>query len=164
MDYVCKKTAKKVRVLSRLSRNLTMWARIRIYKSIIAPHFDYCSSLLFSSDQSAFDSMQLIQNPTLRSVLLCKKLTPISFMLDALNWLSVKQRVYATTLSFIFKLKNKLLPQYLMEMVTYNSDMTFIATRQEGLVIFIWRQATVVKRESRYFTKDCQCSIHCQET
>lgn len=123
VDYVCKKTAKKVGVLSRLSRNLTMGARMSIYKSIIAPHFDYCSSLLFLGDQSTFDRMQLIQNRAMRAVLQCKKLTPISFMLESLDWLSVKQRVYATTLTFIFKLRCGLLPQYLMEMVTFNGDI-----------------------------------------
>lgn len=129
MDYVCKKEAKKVGVLSRLASNLTMGARISIYKAIIAPHFDYCSSLLFLSEQSAFDRMQKLQNRSMRAVLKCRKLTPISFMLEALNWLSVKQRVYATTLTFVFKLRRGLLPQYLGEMVTFNGDNHGYSTR-----------------------------------
>ncbi len=99
-------------VLSRLAGSLTMRARISIYKSIIAPHFDYCSSLLFLGDQSTFDRMQLIQNRAMRSVLLCKKLTPIRYKLDTLEWLTVKQRVYANTLTFIYKLRSGLLPEY----------------------------------------------------
>lgn len=132
VDYVCKKVAKKVGVLSRLSRNLTIGARITIYKSIIAPHFDYCSSLLFLSNESAFDRLQKLQNRAMRAVLRCKKLTPIVNMLEALDWLSVKQRVYATTLTFIFKLKNGLLPQYLREMVTFNGDIHGYQTRSRN--------------------------------
>lgn len=129
VDYVCKKVAKKVGVLSRLARNLTVGARISIYKSVIEPHFDYCSSLLFLSDESAFDRLQKLQNRAMRAVLMCKKLTPIVDMLKALEWLSVKKRVYATTLTFIFKLKNGLLPQYLNEMFTFNGEMHEYATR-----------------------------------
>ena len=82
VDHVCKKVAKKVGVLSRLARQITMGARISIYKSIIAPHFDYCSSLLFLCNQTAFDRLQKLQNRAMRAVLMCKRLTPIAFMLD----------------------------------------------------------------------------------
>lgn len=41
-DYVCK----KVGVLARLARNLTIGPRMSIYKAVIGPHFDYCSTLL----------------------------------------------------------------------------------------------------------------------
>lgn len=129
VDYVCKKVAKKVGVLSRLANNITMGARISIYKAIIAPHFDYCSTLLFLSNQSAFDRLQLLQNRAMRAVLKCGKITPIAFMLEALDWMSVKQRVYATTLMFVYKLRRGLLPQYLIEMVTFNGDIHEYQTR-----------------------------------
>lgn len=61
IDYVCKKVAKKVGVLVRLARNFTIGARISIYKSVIAPHFDYCSSLLYLGDESSFDRLQKLQ-------------------------------------------------------------------------------------------------------
>lgn len=132
VDYVCKKVAKKVGVLSRLASNLTIAARISIYKAIIAPHFDYCSSILFLSDQSAFDRLQKLQNRAMRAVLKCRRLTPISFMLEALDWLNVKQRVYATTLTFVYKLRRGLLPQYLGEMVTYNGEIHQYSTRSRS--------------------------------
>lgn len=132
VDNVCKKVAKKVGVLTRLARNLTIGARITIYKSIIAPHFDYCSTLLFVSQESAFDRLQKLQNRAMRAVLRCKKLTPVVNMLEALDWLSVRQRVYATTLAFIFKLKNGLLPQYLREMITFNAEMHGYHTRSRN--------------------------------
>ena len=105
---------------------------MNIYKAIIAPHFDYCSSLLFLSDQSAFDRLQRLQNRAMRAVLKCRRLTPVSSMLEALNWMSVKQRVYAMTLMFVFKLRRGLLPQYLGEMVTLNSDIHGHLTRSRN--------------------------------
>lgn len=42
-ENLCKKVAKKIGVLSKISRNLTE-ARNNFYKSVIAPHFDDCSA------------------------------------------------------------------------------------------------------------------------
>lgn len=100
VEYVCKKVANKVGVLSRLANNLTMGARITTYKKIIAPHFDCCAKLLFLSDQTTFERLQKLQNRAMRAVLKCRELTPISFMLSALY---VKQRVYSTTPPFILQ-------------------------------------------------------------
>lgn len=76
LDYVCKKVARKVGVLARLARNLNIGARMSIYKSVISPHFDYCSSLLYLGDASSFDRLQKLQNRAMRAILRCKKLTP----------------------------------------------------------------------------------------
>lgn len=57
---------------------------------------------------------------------------PILVMLEALDLVSVKQRVNETTLKFIYKLKNGQLPRYLSEMVTYNSDIHVYPTRSRS--------------------------------
>lgn len=132
VDYLCKKVSKKVGVLSRLARYITMGARISIYKSVIAPHFDFCATLLYLCDESSFERMQKLQNRAMRAILMCKKLTPIRTMLDALDLLNVKQRVHESTLKFIHKLKHGGLPNYLNEMVTYNADIHQYLTRSRN--------------------------------
>ena len=132
LDYLCKKVGKKVGVLARLARNITIGARMNIYKSVIAPHFDYCASILYLSDVSSFDRMQKLQNRALRAILRCKKLTPIKEMLEALDLLSVRQRVNESTMKFIYKLKNGQLPRYLSEMVTYRFDIHTYPTRSRN--------------------------------
>ena len=129
VDYVCKKAAKKVGILSRLAKNLTFGARVSIYKSVIAPHFDYCSSLLFLCNEASMDRLQKIQNKAMRVVLRCSRMTSIENMLKALDWPSVKQRIYASTMFLIFKLKHGLLPEYLSEMVSYSRDIHQYPTR-----------------------------------
>lgn len=129
VDYICKKVAKKVGVLSRLARYITFGARMSIYKSIIAPHFDYCAMLLYLGDGASFGRLQKLQNRAMRAILKCKKLTPIRAMLDALKLLNVKQRVHETTIKFIYKLRNGHSPDYLNEMVTYNGDVHHYPTR-----------------------------------
>lgn len=96
-DSVCKKVGKKIGVLSRLARNLTVSARKSIYTAVIAPHFDYCSTLLFLCNDSYFEKLQMLQSRAMRIVLGCRRYTSRKSMIEALNWLTVKQRVFYNT-------------------------------------------------------------------
>jgi hypothetical protein len=49
VEYIIKKAAKKVILIGRLS--LTTTSKIMLYKSIVAPHFEYCSSILFLANE-----------------------------------------------------------------------------------------------------------------
>jgi hypothetical protein len=44
--------------------------------------------------------------------------TSIDFMLDCLQWLSVKARIVFNTMKFLWKLENNLLPNYLIDNLT----------------------------------------------
>lgn len=122
IDYVCKKVAKKVGFLARISKNLNFMDKITIYKTIIAPHFDYCATFLLQCGQNEMNRMQKIQNRAMRIVLRVSKRTRIAEMLDVLCWMSIQQRIWYQTLVFIFKLKNKMLPGYLTKFISYTSD------------------------------------------
>jgi len=49
----------------------------------------------------------------MRSILRCKRDTPINSMLKELNFLSVKQRVTVNTMVLLFKMEVNILPAYL---------------------------------------------------
>lgn len=42
---VCQKEAKKIALLSKISRNITIEARNNVYKSDSTPHFDYYATI-----------------------------------------------------------------------------------------------------------------------
>lgn len=67
-----------------------------ICKTTIAPCFDYqlCVAIAFDG-RNIFRETTTLQNRAMRSVLGCNKLT-----LESLDWLNVKQRMQATTLTF----------------------------------------------------------------
>ncbi len=119
VDYIAKKVAKKIGFLGRISHKLDMEGRLTLYKSIISPHFEYCASLLYLCNFNEFDKLQKLQNRALRIILRCRARTSIKSMLDKLNLLSVKQRTVMLTMTFIFKIKNKLLPNYLQHFISY---------------------------------------------
>jgi hypothetical protein len=124
VDTTIKKMAKKVGFLGRIQQKLTKTAKITIYNSIISPHLDYCSSILFLANEEYLNRMQIIQNRAMRIILRCHRRTHVKTMLDNLEWQSTKQRIYMNTLVFIFKIKHNMAPDYLSSKLLYTREAT----------------------------------------
>lgn len=131
VNYIIKKVAKKIGFMSRIGRNLTLQSRSTVYKSIISPHFEYCPSLLFTCNKNEIDLLQKQQNKAMRIVLRCPKDTSVKSMLNELQLLSVRQRIFYLTMTRIFKLKNGLLPKQLCEMVSFVGEVQKYWLRNE---------------------------------
>lgn len=119
VNYIIRKIANKTNFLRRI---VSMFTRLTIYKSIIAPHFEYCSTLLLYINNNELQRLQKIQNKAMRVILQCNRYTPINVMLRTLNFMNVKQRILLRTLQFIFKIKNGILPEYLFNKIIYVGD------------------------------------------
>jgi len=86
-----------------------MYARCLIYKSIIAPRFEYCTTLIIiNMGETQFSMLQKAQNRAMRVTLHCDKYTKIERMLQALQF--IKQRLYYSVCVFIYKILNNMLP------------------------------------------------------
>jgi hypothetical protein len=94
VDTTIKKMANKLGFLARIQQKLTKTAKITVYNSIISPHLDNCSSILFLANEEYLNRMQIIQNRTIRIILRCHRRTHVKTMLDNLEWQSTKQRIY----------------------------------------------------------------------
>jgi hypothetical protein len=70
------------------------------------------------------NKLQLLQNRGLRIILKKPRRTNIKWMLDALKMLSVQQRVNYNTLTLIFKIRNKMVSNYLQEKILYTREGT----------------------------------------
>lgn len=119
VDYVTKKVAKKIGFFSRISVKLNFNNRKTLYKSMIAPHFEYCASILYLGNEGDFEQLQNQQNRAMRIILKCKKRNSVSDMLHALQFLNVKQRVKFLTMVFIQKIRYGNLPNYLSRKMKY---------------------------------------------
>ena len=129
IDNVIKKMAKKYGILCRLKNELTVGSKIQLYKSIISPHIDFCPSILFLANSTQMLRLQRLQNRVMRLILKCNRYTSSSFMLDALQWLSVKQRVCFLTMVFLYKILNGMLPRYLCDRIERGSSLHRYNTR-----------------------------------
>lgn len=119
ISHVCRKVGQKVNVLNRLRNELNSYQKLTLYKSIIEPHFTYCASILFISNSTDLNRLQIIQNKCLRQILRVDNYTQSSAMLAELNLMSVVQLIYFRTLIFIYKIVKDHAPYYLTKRIEY---------------------------------------------
>lgn len=119
-DYICKKIGKKISFFKRIRKRVSILTSINIYNTIIRPHFEFCSTILYTCCTAGqIERLQKLQNKAMRTILKLNRYTSINFMLTTLKWLNIKQRLELSTISFIQKLKKGEAPEYLTEQITY---------------------------------------------
>jgi hypothetical protein len=69
-ELVIRKISKKVYFLTRMKKMIGRKNKIFFYKTLIQPHLDYCSSILFLSCDQELKRIQKICNRALRAILL----------------------------------------------------------------------------------------------
>lgn len=69
-EFAKKKIAKNVYFLQRMKRRIDKDTKLTLYKTLIVPHIDYCSTMLLLTNESEYREIQVIFNRSLRSILL----------------------------------------------------------------------------------------------
>lgn len=124
IDYICKKIGKKIGFFKRIRNKISITTAINIYNTIIKPHFEFGSTILYTCClETQIERMQKLQNKAMRCILKCNRYTPISVMLDSLQWLNIKQRLEMNTLCFVQKMKMGNAPEYLCENIKYVGEV-----------------------------------------
>lgn len=113
--HVIKKMAKKTEYLRRNKKKFDKDTRVLLYKSLIAPDIDYCSSILFLCNETEMHELQKIQNRALRTLTNGNSYSRSAEMLAETGLLSVRQRIFYNTLLLIWKIRTGHLPSYLNE-------------------------------------------------
>ncbi len=114
-NTLIKTIAFKLNFLFRSSFGLSQWTKCIIYNTIILPHFNYCSTILFLLNQNELNRLQKLQNRAMPIILSCSKYTSINLMLETLRWMPFKSLLLRNALIFIYQIKHGLLPMYLTE-------------------------------------------------
>jgi ribonucleases P/MRP protein subunit RPP40 len=81
VSYIIKKIGKKAMYLGRIKNKLSMSSKKLIYNCIIAPHFDYCSTVMWKISEENMQKLQKLQNIAMRYILKCKRSTSSSVLL-----------------------------------------------------------------------------------
>lgn len=124
MEYTCKKIGKKIGFFKRIRSKLSVLTSINIYNTIIKPHFEYGSTILYTCcNKTQLERLQKLQNKAMRAILKCNRYASIQSMLEQLQWLNIKQRHEFNTIFFIHKLKMGIGPQYLKDRLVYVGDV-----------------------------------------
>jgi hypothetical protein len=114
---VLKKIARKVGLLRRVAGSLKMETKIKVYQAIVAPHIDFCSSVLFLLSKNFIESFQKVQNKAMRNILRVSKDTSINRMCEALGWMKVKERIVLNMLTLLFRISRDMAPNYLSKLI-----------------------------------------------
>jgi hypothetical protein len=130
IDYVLKKAALKISYLGRLSRILSKSTKNLIYNCIVAPHFEYCASVLWGASDVYLSKLQVLQNRGMRAILNSRYDKPIDDMLIQLEWLNVKQKLALSIVVLIKKIINNEVPTYLCDEVQYSCNIHNYKTRR----------------------------------
>lgn len=107
------KIAKKVNYLGRRRNKLDRDTKVLLYKSMIMPHLDFCATVLFMMNEEELRTIQKLQNKALRIMLNKTMYTPRREMLESAKIMSVKQRIKYNVLIMMYKITNKMVPEYL---------------------------------------------------
>lgn len=130
-NSLIKTIAFKINYLRRCSRCLTMWSKHVIYNTLILPHFNYCSTILYLLNQNEIQRLQKMQNRAMRIILCCSRTERTQVMLERLRWLPIKKYLLLNALIFIFKIVKGLVPQYLQNSLSYGRDIHEYFTRSK---------------------------------
>jgi len=105
-------------VLRKIRYALSTKTKIVVYKAFVKPHLVYCNTILDYARVDAIRNTQVVVNMGMRAILNVPLETRVETMLLNLNMLTIRDEVYLSTMVFIFKIINGLLPDYLADLVT----------------------------------------------
>lgn len=128
VDYMAKKVGKKIGYFNRISSHLSMNTKLTLYNSIILPHFNYCASVIYVSNTNCY-RLQILQNKAMRIILGVNRYASINGMLEVLDWVNIKQNWYIQTMIFIFKIVNRMVPNYLGNRLVRVNEIHSYGTR-----------------------------------
>lgn len=129
-DYMLKKIGKKISFLNRIGNDISVYTRCTVYKSIIAPHFEYCATILVGMGETQLNRLQVAQNRAMRVILQCSRYTKVELMLQTLKFMNVRQRLMYNVCIFIFKIVRGIMPKHLRNRIEIVGDVSGRQTRQ----------------------------------
>lgn len=149
-DYIIKKVGKKTCFLQRIGNHISAYARSIVYKSIIAPHFEYYSTVMLCMGITEIDKLQKAQNRAMRAILHVDRSASISSMLEALQFMSIKERMEYNACVFVFKILKEMLPIDLVRRVQLVAERRERETRQDANVVINIRKTTSAQKSVLY--------------
>lgn len=149
-EYMLKKIGKKTSFLNRIGQYVSAYTRCVIYKTIVAPHFEYCATLLVDMGETELNKLQIAQNRAMRVILQCSRYTKVEDMLRAVQFMSVRQRLHYNICIFIFKAAKNLLPKELKQKLVVVGSRTNRVTRQAGDIFIKFRKTRSAQKSLFY--------------
>ena len=130
INYISQKIKRNVSILKRMSKILPTESLCMLYKTLIEPHFRYCSIIWGNCGETLKDKLQTLQNRAARIITRTPYEVANHFaLLKHLKWLDVRNIIKLDMGIFMYKAMNQLVPGQIGEMFTCLSTQYSYQTR-----------------------------------
>ena len=130
VEHISKKVTSGLAILRRLRDTVEFNTLITIYQSIIQPYFDYCAQVWGCLGKTLAAKLQKLQNRAFRIITRENYSTRSADMLNKLGIPNLEKRRMQQLSTLMYKVKNRLVPDYLCDMFTNVGDVHDHNTRQ----------------------------------
>ena len=130
IDKITKKVNSGLSIIRKLRDIVYYNTLIIIYKSIIQPHFDYCSQVWGCLGKVLSDKLQRLQNRAFRIISRDGYETRSKDILNKAGFFDLQTRREQQLAVVMYKIKHKILPNYLQDIFVNTQQVHYHNTRQ----------------------------------
>ena len=134
-ERTLQKIASGIGALKRLMPFISKDTAVIIYKALIEPHFDYCSSVWYGISDTLSQKLQKLQNRAARVITKSTYDTSAKPLLNSLNWDDLATRRKKQLLISVFKSIYGLFPSYLQDMFVFRDSSNNLRNLENKLLL-----------------------------
>ena len=113
VEHVSKKVLTGLYFLRKSNNVLPKNIQAMLYKTIVAPHFDYCNIVWGRCNTSLCNKLQVLQNRAAKIITGTSTYSSSTQALNELNWKNLDEKLYYNEAMTMFKIINHWTPNYL---------------------------------------------------
>ena len=148
VDQVTKKVLTGLYFLRKSSNVLPKNIQSMLYKTIIAPHFDYCNVVWGRCNKTIFNKLQVLQNRAAKIITGANRYDSSSQALSDLDWKNLDKRLFYNEAVTMFKIINNDAPSYLCR--RFEVKETIYNMRNKGSLHLVKPNTEYMKRSFCY--------------
>ena len=130
VNELSKKIASGISAMKRIRHTVPCKTLLSIYNSLVQPHFDYCSSVWGSCSKNLsqkLQKLQKLQNRAARVITFSNYDRSTNELLRMVNWVKLDRQRLVDKSIMIYKIVNRMVPDYLSLHFVFRSDtLTYI--------------------------------------
>ena len=115
IDKLCKKIASGIGALKRIRPFVPNYTLLSIFKSLLQPHFDYCSVVWGNCSKTLSNKLQKLQNRAARILTFSSFDANADTLTEKLGWKKLNSQRQMHRAIMVYKSLNGLAPQYLRD-------------------------------------------------
>ena len=129
IDKLCKKIASGIGALKRIRPFVPYYTLLSIYKSLLQPHFDYCSVVWGNCSKTLSSKLQKLQNRAARILTYSSFDANADTLIEKLGWKKVNSQRQMHKAIMVYKSLNGLAPQYLRDKFVHRNNISNYSLR-----------------------------------